>query len=153
MTSIPLDICRDIVNIIKNDNDKCRLLMTCKEISKCNFYFNENINASEIINSQWFDRFTNVTINKKINKLPLNVTHLTFDAYFNKVIHDYISFTITHLRIYCNIGFINRKLPISITDLYFSGSDEKIMKYLPSELIVLRFDTSILASINVGKPI
>jgi len=58
--------------------------------------FHEMINIDKIKNSLWFDNFTKVTINEKVN-LPINITHLTFDNNFNESINGYVPSTVTHL--------------------------------------------------------
>lgn len=143
MLSLSSDVRSYMINFIKSDHDKCRLLMTCKRISECNFYFTKNINTCFIINSRWFDHFTNVNINRNNTKLPLNVTYLTFNCNFNKPINDYIPSTVTHLRLYCADEFINKQLPISIMHLSYDGHDKKIFQYLPLKLNELKFNSYI----------
>ena len=43
-----------------------------------------------------FDKFTNVIVKNKV-KLPMNVTHLTFDDEFNESVLGYVPHTVTHL--------------------------------------------------------
>ena len=57
-----------ITNFIENDNDKCRLLMTCKQISFGRFYFNEQKSNNKIINLRWYDNFVNVIIYFLVHK-------------------------------------------------------------------------------------
>lgn len=56
------DIWSHIAKYIKKDKDKCRLMMTCKEISKNKFYFNEQILVKKIYNSRWFDNFVKIFV-------------------------------------------------------------------------------------------
>ena len=74
------DVWSYITNFIEKDNDKCRLMMTCKEISKTRFYFYEMIDINKIINLEWFNNFANIIINDKFEKVPLFITHLTFGS-------------------------------------------------------------------------
>lgn len=122
-----LDVWSYITELIEDDKDKCRLMMTCKWISKCRFYFNQMNTYEKILRSRWFDHFTNVLVNKKIimrpileisskeinnkfpsnmnnptfakfvSKFPLNMTHLTFEDKFNKSVKKCIPSTVTHL--------------------------------------------------------
>lgn len=65
----PLEILQYIFNFIDNDKGKCRLLKTCKSISKFNFQFCDIIDIEKIIKSEWFDRFINVEFGTDIERL------------------------------------------------------------------------------------
>lgn len=147
MLSLSSDVRSYMINSIKSDRDKCQLLMTCKKISDCNFYFTKNINTCFIINLRWFDRFMNVSINENNTTLPSNISHLTICSDFNKPVHDYIPLSVTHLRLYCDIKLINKQLPSSIKYLHIDHTpDEYILKYLPSEVVELSFDSFYLGT-------
>ena len=91
------DIWGHIAGFIELDIDRCRLMMTCKQISKTRFYFYEQININKIINLEWYDNFINVIVSDNCDKLPLCVTHLTFCSDFNQPIIDAFPSKVTHL--------------------------------------------------------
>src|SRR6266567_9223952 len=91
------DIWSHISNFIETDYDRCQLMMTCKQISKTRFYFNEMKPIKKIIKSSWFDNFINIMMFDGSEKLPLFVTHLTFGFAFNQPINDAIPSSVTHL--------------------------------------------------------
>jgi len=69
--------------IIQNmfDKDKCKFIMTCKEMSNLNFVFVDEINISRIINSRWYDKFTKIGIYYEEiwpDKFPYHLNHLVF---------------------------------------------------------------------------
>ena len=76
------DVWAHIENFIEKDKDRCRLMMTCKQISKNKFYFCEKIAIEKIKKSSWFNNFISVIISNKSEKISSNVTHLTFDDIF-----------------------------------------------------------------------
>ena len=41
MDLLTIDVLGYLINFIKKDLDKCYFLMTCKRVSQCEFYFNE----------------------------------------------------------------------------------------------------------------
>src|SRR6266567_3683991 len=98
MDLIPLDIWGYITIFIKNDKEKCYLMMACKEISKCKFYFNDIVRIEKILKSTWFDYFTNILVRWEMYKLPLNTTYLTIGAFFNKSIENYIHYGVKYLK-------------------------------------------------------
>ena len=75
------DIWGHITELIYNDNDICHLMMSCKWISKCRFYFYEPNEICKIKKSQWFNHFNNIFNYHNSDKLPLFITHLTFGSY------------------------------------------------------------------------
>ena len=48
-----LDIWGYVAKYIKHNNDKCRLMMTCKWISECEFWFTEPIEIEKITELKW----------------------------------------------------------------------------------------------------
>ena len=83
---LPIEIWRYIAEFIEYNKVKCRLMMTCKEISDYQFFFNEQTYiCRNKLKSRWFDRFTNI-IADRMESFPLFMTHLTFDKIFNKPI-------------------------------------------------------------------
>ena len=59
---LTLDLWGHIMGFIERDQDKCHLLLTCKNISKIKFYFYEPIDNDKIMKSGWYDNFTQVVI-------------------------------------------------------------------------------------------
>jgi len=97
MDTILIDVLEYIIKNISNNGDKCKLMMTCKNISKCNFYFTELININKISGSTWFDRFINIFIKDDMCALPLFTKYLTFDTWFNQNIKNKIPNSVTHI--------------------------------------------------------
>jgi len=114
------DIWNYITNFIERDNDKCRLMMTCKQISKKRFYFNEQKDINKILNLKWYDNFVNVIIHDDHDKLPLYITHLTFGRCFNRPIID--AFPSSVMSGSVNASKHNRScIPRSVTHLTFGS--------------------------------
>lgn len=72
-----LDAWTTITSHIESDKDKCYLMMTCKEISKCQFYFTNFIFARKIIEIPWYDHFMSVIV-EDIIELPKSIYRLCF---------------------------------------------------------------------------
>jgi len=113
MNLLTLDLWGYLSEFINNDRDKCRLMMTCKKISKCRFYFYRLRDIYYAKKSRWFNHFTNVHNIHDINALPLSIKHLSFGNYFNK-------------------PFDSDKIPPSVTHVTFgNGFDQKVDKFPP----------------------
>jgi len=97
MNSLIYDIWSYIMRFIKNNSDKYRLLVSCKEMSKCDFYFYETIPIHKIQNIRWFNRFTNIIVLKITNKLPISVKKISF-ALCNQITPKYLPNTITTIK-------------------------------------------------------
>lgn len=164
MDPMMIDVLKYIIKFIKNDKDKCRFLMTCKEISKCEFYFYDEITVIQIIRSQWFNNFTNV-LAYDLKLLPLAITNLHFKEYKSDIIIcddipssvKYLKFgdfrsstfegnipsSVTHLTFVFNNPPI-KKIPSSITHLSLKRSFLKFHSYekgyIPSSVIYLTCD-------------
>jgi len=117
MASLTFDILKYIIKFIQNDTDKCHYLMTCKEISKSEFYFYGLINVKKIANLLWFNHFVNIMIFDTKNILPKFVTHLKISWNFRGNINDCIPSTVTHLSFgnYFNRPIV--RIPTSVTHL------------------------------------
>ena len=100
-------------------------MITCKDISKCTFYFYELNDFDKINETQWFDKFTNVIIREKIITLPLFITHLIIGG-----------------------DFLIDNIPSSVTHLYFNGRFNKLLHriIIPSSVtnISIQYFNSIL---------
>ena len=115
-----LDVWGHIASFINSDKDKCHLMMTCKEISKCNFYFNEMIDNEKIIKSRWFNKFTNINADD-LSILPSFVTHLKIGTYE-------ISY-LTIFRTFSNYDF-KGKIPSTVTHLTFPDDFNQVFLLL-----------------------
>jgi len=131
------DIWGYISTFIDSNKDKCHMMMTCKELSLCDFYFDEMVLVANIIGCRWFNRCRNVMVISDLMDLPSFVTHLTlgddicyeFDLqipssvthlqvnYWYNNMKNKIPFSVTHLVIYYNIDYENLFFPGSITHL------------------------------------
>lgn len=77
----PLEIISLMLSYIESDKDKCQFLMTCHDITKCDFTFNEEVRINKIAKSRWYDRFTKVGIyygDKWPSQFPLSIKHLIY---------------------------------------------------------------------------
>src|SRR5690606_16716268 len=149
-----LDVWGHIAGFIKTNNDKCRLMMTCTEISKCRFYFDEMITIKKIAGSRWFNNFIDVLVPDKTSILPLNIQYLTFGYNFNENIDDYIPLTVTHLTfgMFFNQP-IKNCIPSSVTHLTFeSYFDQCIENCIPSSVTHLNFDNKFNKPIENNIP-
>jgi len=159
--SLPLDIWSEVAKHIITNEDKCRLMLTCKEISNCVFYFEEVMNIKKIIKSHWFHHFINIVAFEEVDELPRMtkylvlgdsynqyisrlipqyVTHLTFSNYYDYPIDGCIPGSVTHLIFgtYFNQP-INGSIPSSVTHLTFGNRFNNIIKNLPNSIVHLTF--------------
>lgn len=137
---LPLEIWELISRFIKSDKYICRLMMTCKEISKCGFYFYELIDVNEIKNSSWFDRFVFINVTNRI-KLHSNVIGLHFSDDFNKLINGYIPSSVNYLKFgkEFNQNIFNC-IPSTVTRLEFGEKFNRSIKgCIPSKVFDLKF--------------
>ena len=172
MDTLLVDVLECIIKAISDNKDKCNLMMTCKGISKCNFYFTELTTVDKISSSNWFDRFINIFIKDDICTLPLFVKYLTYDVWFNKDIKDKIPNSVTHLAFgedfeyltsnyYCSsltymeyignkIAYFKDCIPSSVTHLtigafFYSGFNDSI----PSTVTHLTLNSSVYMPIDI----
>jgi len=132
MGSLIHDVWNYIIKFIKNDKTTCRLLLSCKEMSKCEFYFDKKIQIEKILHSDWFNHFTNVTLKDMKNKLPASVNKISFTS-CDEIIPGYIPGSITKINF---SGMINKSIkdhiPNSIKDIYFGNSfNQPIDDFIP----------------------
>ena len=129
-----LDIWGLIIKIIECDKDRCYLAMTCTDLSKIKICFNDPIEVEKIVNSRWFDNFTNIRvatelpdcshnpqyrIKAKINKLPESITHLILGCQFKDCIKNSIPETVKTIT-FCwdgNLGFFHPTLLKTFIDI------------------------------------
>lgn len=115
---VPLDILGCIIVFLKGNNDKCRLLMTCKEISKSKVTFNEPVNIKQIYRSKWFHYFTDVNNVTEISLLPKNIIKLGFAENFDKNLISRIPKSVIQLTFSSGI-FTGNEFPETVTHLCF----------------------------------
>ena len=124
MNILPKEIWEIILEFVETNEDKCRLLMTSKDMPKCEFYFYElvKMNDMEIRNSMWFDRFTKIICNNVNIRIPLYVTHIFFSDLFDELVGNFIPSTVTHVVFgdFFNQP-VNGCIPTSVTHLTFKS--------------------------------
>ena len=138
MDSLSLDILGYLTEFL-NNHDKCRFMMTCKNMSNCEFFFRELTVTDKIINSQWFNRFTNIFIKKQIGILPSSVTHLSFDVHFNALIKDQIPTSVKYLAFSDDYDYLVRgyfKGELSYQE--YDGREPFFKNHIPSSVTNLR---------------
>jgi len=119
------DIWTYISNFIQSDKDKYHVMLTCKELSTMNIFFNQLINIYQIIKLTWFNKFTNVLVDNDLTKLPRFITHLT----------------IGHKEMYAPIS---GNIPSTVTHLKFGWDfDQPIDNLIPSSVTALGIYTKI----------
>jgi len=129
-----------IASFIRNDKDKCKLMLTCKQISKYEFYFYDMILIDKIGKSIWFNKFTNILIYCNVQKLPLSINKLTFDEHFNSQITMKIPPTITHLSFGTYFQkSVDHCIPTSVIELTFGDYFGRSLENIPSSVITLNF--------------
>jgi len=146
------DVWSYITNFIERDNDKCRLMMTCKQISQKRFYFNEQKDINKMINLEWYNNFINVITLNNHTKLPLFITHLTFGSRFNQPIIDAIPSSVMSGSV--NASKHNRScIPRSVTHLKFGQYfNQPINDAIPSSVTHLTFASRFNQPINDAIP-
>lgn len=126
-----LDILTHVLKIIESDKDRCHLAMTCRYLMKSDFYFDNLIDIEKIMQSQWFDNFTNIYLTNDIAKLPRMVTQLTFATRFDQSIKHIIPNTVF------NITFQKPKIynrhHVTLFDIYLCcyKCKAKVSDYFP----------------------
>ena len=139
MDILPLDVWGYLIEFINNNKDKCRLLMTCKEISNCAFYFYGEIHIEKIEKSKWFDQFTNIFVWNTHEKLPTSIKKIRFWQQLNVSVDDFIPSTITHLKFGNEFNKPIKNLPSSLIKLSFGNCfNQSIKGLLPSTLTQLK---------------
>lgn len=157
--SSQIDIWSYVSEFVERDKDKCHLMMSCKNFSKCRFYFRERINIKKIIDKKWFNHFTNILINGR-TILPLSVSHLTFGVSWNDSLENFIPSTVKHITfkylqmqtgnfipsLVTHITFdqksshnLNNFLSKSVTHLRFGHYFDQPVNYIPSTVTHLTF--------------
>ncbi len=163
METIPKEIWEIIIQFIVMNEDKCRMLMTCKDMTKCQFYFVETVCVNgdiKILKSQWYDYFTKVFcsntnialpkytkhltfcdfFNQSINNcIPSSIKYLTFGSTFNQSIENCFPTSITHLTFgFCFNHLIKNNIPTSVTHLIFEDEFNQSLMDIPSSVTHLK---------------
>jgi len=121
MTPLTRDVLEYLIAFIKDNNDKCAFLMTCKGISECKIYFNGLISISVIQKSQWFDYFTHIYDVYRFNKLPKYVKHIRLWSRYNKPIYDKIPSSVTTLSLSGDFKQPTKnRIPYFVTKMIFT---------------------------------
>lgn len=81
MNLLPIETWNIILSSLESNRDKYYLLITCKDISKCDVLFNEEISLVPIFKSQWFDYFTIIRSHmcSQIRRRPKHVKEIWHD--------------------------------------------------------------------------
>jgi len=147
MNILSLDLWGYLSDFIKFNKDKCYLMMTCKGISKCNFYFTEIIDNRIIVKSIWYHHFVNVSIHSIHEEFPSLVRSVYLVPWLHITsLKEFIPSTVTKLSIDTEQLF-NNSIPSSITDLYLGGNFRKslsksLSNRIPETVKKLTFDAS-----------
>lgn len=145
MNILPGEIWQIIIEFIETNKDKCRMLMTCKDMSKCKFYFRQFIhinNCIKITKSIWYNYFTNILCDNTNISLPKYTKKMIFSEFFSgPIINGFIPSTVTHVKF--NSFFnrpINNCIPSSVKHLIFGSTfNRPIENYLPTSITHLTF--------------
>ena len=62
MASLPLETWNIILSLLKSNHDKFHLLISFKDMLKCNILFDDLVDINKIIHSQWFDNFRSISM-------------------------------------------------------------------------------------------
>lgn len=155
-----IDIWGCILQFIKNNKDKCYLLVTCKGIFKCNFYFIQRIHIDKIGKLEWFDKFSNVemSMSHHLVKLPINTTSLmitTIESFpdpwsVNFLLKPFIPTSVTHLEFDWKFNkLLDDFIPSSVTHLKLGASfNQPIENCIPSSVIEIMFGARFNQSVN-----
>jgi len=129
------------------DRQKINLIATSKIMNKIKhkLTYREIMHVDKIANLSYFNNFESVEISNDENKcpkyakyiyfvasttdVPIFVTNLTFDDYFNKTIDNVIPRTVTHLMFGQSFNkSIKDSIPLSITHIIFGFNFNQIIK-------------------------
>lgn len=155
MDLLPLEIWNIIFSSLESNHDKFHLLITFRDMFKCSVSFDEMMDLNKIINSQWFNKFTNIFINNNVNELPLNITKLTFRDNFNNEITMKIPSTVTHLAFGTYFQkSVDHCIPSSVIELTFGDYFSRSLENIPSSVVTLNFHIySVFNKIHVSNPV
>ena len=79
--ALSLDILGYISEFSPSNQDKCRLMMTCKKISNYPFFFDYEIDNNNLaITLIWYYKFRRICNYRYGKNMPPFVTHLTFGS-------------------------------------------------------------------------
>jgi len=152
------DVWGYISKFIETNKDKCYLMMTCSWISHCEFYFEEIVLHEKIMNTMWYNKFTNIDELSDLSILPRSITHLIFSegiSGFHFYGTDYdikgkIPSTVTHLKFRSDFNqSIDQCIPPSVTHLEFGYCfNQDIIDCIPSSVIEITFGDDFQYPIN-----
>jgi len=151
MNLLTLDIWGYLSEFVKSNKDKCYLMMTCKEISECRFFFRKIIEIKKITNTIWFDHFTNVVVDDLVT-LPKFIERLMFDS--DKPVNGYIPTSVNSLIFGRHFDWpIYNCIPSSVTFLVFGNYfNQPIKGCIPMSVTHLSFDYHFNQSIEDSIP-
>jgi len=143
MNSLTYDSWNHTIKFIKSDRDICHLISSCKEMSKCEFYFDRKTEIEKILYSDWYNHFTNIILKDMKNKLPISVKKILFTS-CDEIIMDYIPTSITKIKF---SGTINKSIkdciPSSIKEIYFGACfKQPIDDFIPISVNKIIFSDS-----------
>lgn len=128
MNYLTIDIWAYICDFIKNNKTKCKLLMTCKGISKYDFSFTQPIKIKKIMKSRWFHHFTKIISNRNIIKYPSRMTYLKFSDDFNYPIKTKIPSSVNYLIFGKNFNQdVYCKIPSTVKNIKFGKNFNKCL--------------------------
>ena len=133
--TFPPEIITLMLSHIKRNQDKCRFLITCQGIMKCDFTFDEEISISKIEKLQWYDKFTKVGVyhgDKWSHTSPAYYKHLIFLPCFDPVTTYY------HDKFFFGPPILY--LPQSVTLLTIEDDSNMIKKTLISNIVSISED-------------
>jgi len=148
MDHLTFDVQEYLLTFIKSNKDKCRLMMTCKEISNRKFYFYETISVKKIIRSGWFDHFMSIYIDDRDLRvllmkdfIPSSVTEITFGWCLNQYLENCIPSTVTHLNFNgAQAYYVDKYIPSSVTHLRISQFCNNCFRNIPSSITHLEIE-------------
>ena len=134
----PLEIITLMLSYVTNNKDKCRFLMTCHIIMKCDFTFDEEVRISKIEKSRWYDKFTKIGIyygDEWPSQFPLSIKHLVYlplldwDKNYH---HSKLSRkNYTYYKLLRKIGCVDDPqsiLPLSVTNLTINNFNDLMIE-------------------------
>lgn len=136
--TFPPEIITLMLSHIKRNQDKCRFLITCQGIMKCDFTFDEEVRISKIEKSRWYDKFTKIGIyygDEWPSQFPLSIKHLVYlplldwDKNYH---HSKLSRkNYTYYKLLRKIGCVDDPqsiLPLSVTNLTINNFNDLMIE-------------------------
>lgn len=148
MDQVFIDVWNYTSKFIKHNKDTCYLMMTCRDLLKCKFLYREKIAIHKIIGLYCYNFFSNVVIDDftKINnwdkKLPIYMSHFTIDNIWTSMNIE-IPLSVTHLNFNSYFDYFNpMNVPTSVThlNLGYNSDNDVFLKNIPSSITHLTFN-------------